>query len=90
MIQTPPPSALMCPVAKFLAAEIGIFEGYVVVYRFIADLHFYCTGGDDENEIILDTVLSAFFEAVAILLRYVTFHLVQLQVFPTAQQFPVI
>ena len=43
----------------------------MVVYRFISDLHFYCTGGDDENEIILASVLSAFFEAVAILLRYV-------------------
>ena len=60
---------LRCLVDKNIAAEIGIFEGQVVVYRFISDLHFYCTGGDDENEIILASVLSAFFEAVAILLR---------------------
>lgn len=50
-------------------AEIGIFDGYIVVYKFVADLHFYVTGGDDENELILATVLQAFFEAVSILLR---------------------
>ncbi|CAI5989325.1 unnamed protein product [Closterium sp. NIES-64] len=57
----------VCPVSR--AAEIGIFEGFIVVYRFIADLHFYVTGGEDENELILSTVLTAFFEAVSHLLR---------------------
>ena len=51
------------------AAEIGIFDGFVVVYRFISDLHFFVTGSEDENELILDSVLEAFFEAVAQLLR---------------------
>ncbi|CAI5990079.1 unnamed protein product [Closterium sp. NIES-64] len=51
------------------STEIGIFEGFIVVYRFIADLHFYVTGGEDENELILSTVLTAFFEAVSHLLR---------------------
>ncbi|GAQ81839.1 intracellular transport protein [Klebsormidium nitens] len=50
-------------------AEIGMFDGYIVVYKFIADLHFYVTGGDDENELILVTVLQAFFDAVSLLLR---------------------
>eukprot|EP00850_Spirogloea_muscicola_P016322 SM000131S26752 [mRNA] locus=s131:294984:296305:+ [translate_table: standard] len=50
-------------------AEIGMFDGFVVVYKFAADLHFYVTGGDEENELILATVLQAFFEAVSILLR---------------------
>ncbi|BBM97468.1 coatomer subunit zeta [Marchantia polymorpha subsp. ruderalis] len=52
-------------------AEIGMFDGYVVVYKFISDLHFYVTGGDDENELILATVLQGFFDAVAILLSNV-------------------
>ena len=52
------------------AAEIGIFDGFVVVYRFISDLHFFVTGSEDENELILDSVLEAFFEAVAQLLRW--------------------
>lgn len=50
-------------------AEIGMFDGYIVVYKFASDLHFYVTGGDDENELILATVLQGFFDAVSLLLR---------------------
>jgi len=50
-------------------AEIGMFEGYIVVYKFISDLHFYVTGGEDENELIVATVLQGFFDAVGLLLR---------------------
>jgi len=50
-------------------AEIGLFDGYIVIYKFISDLHFYVTGGEDENELILATVLQGFFDAVALLLR---------------------
>lgn len=46
-----------------------MFENYIVVYKFIQDLHFFVTGGDDENELILATVLQGFFDAVALLLR---------------------
>ncbi|CAM6127694.1 unnamed protein product [Calypogeia fissa] len=52
-----------------LLAEIGMFDGYITVYKFISDLHFYVTGGDEENELILATVLQGFFDAVGILLR---------------------
>lgn len=52
-------------------AEIGMFDGYVVVFKFTSDLHVYVTGGDDENEIILATVLQGFFDAISILLRLV-------------------
>ncbi|CAM6097510.1 unnamed protein product [Calypogeia fissa] len=52
-----------------LLAEIGMFDGYIVVYKFISDLQFYVTGGDEENELILATVLQGFFDAVGILLR---------------------
>ncbi|URE39435.1 hypothetical protein MUK42_06093 [Musa troglodytarum] len=50
-------------------AEIVMFDGYIVVYKFIQDLHFFVTGGDDENELILATVLQGFFDAVGLLLR---------------------
>ncbi|KAF8388795.1 hypothetical protein HHK36_025475 [Tetracentron sinense] len=50
-------------------AEIAMFENNVVVYKFSQDLHFFVTGGDDENELILATVLQGFFDAVALLLR---------------------
>ncbi|MED6177347.1 Coatomer subunit zeta-2 [Stylosanthes scabra] len=46
-----------------------MFENYIVVYKFVQDLHFFVTGGDDENELILATVLTAFFDSVGTLLR---------------------
>jgi hypothetical protein len=59
------------------AAEIGMFEGYIVVYKFISDLHFYVTGGEDENELIVATVLQGFFDAVGLLLRLVLHSLLE-------------
>ncbi|KAL5705972.1 Coatomer subunit zeta-1 [Ranunculus cassubicifolius] len=50
-------------------AEISMFDSSIVVYKFIQDLHFFVVGGDDENELILSTVLQGFYDAVAILLR---------------------
>lgn len=52
------------------AAEIAMFENNIVIYKFIQDLHFFVTGGDEENELILATVLQGFSDAVALLLRY--------------------
>lgn len=52
------------------SAEIGLYDGYIVVFKFVADLHFYVTGGEDENELILASVLSAFFDATNSLLRF--------------------
>ncbi|KAG2689098.1 hypothetical protein I3760_09G124300 [Carya illinoinensis] len=51
-------------------AEIGMFENNIVVYKFVQDLHFFVTGGEDENELILATVLQGFFDAVGLLLRF--------------------
>ncbi|CAL1376555.1 unnamed protein product [Linum trigynum] len=50
-------------------AEITMFDNYIIVYKFIQDLHFFVTGGDDENELILSAVLQGFFDSVALLLR---------------------
>ncbi|XP_057978492.1 coatomer subunit zeta-2-like [Malania oleifera] len=50
-------------------AEIAMFESSIVVYKFVQDLHFFVTGGDDENELILAAVLQAFSDAVTLLLR---------------------
>ncbi|PQP95509.1 coatomer subunit zeta-2-like [Prunus yedoensis var. nudiflora] len=52
-----------------IEAEIMMFDSNVIIYKFIQDLHFFVTGGDDENELILATVLQGFFDAVALLLR---------------------
>ncbi|XP_008804258.1 coatomer subunit zeta-2 isoform X1 [Phoenix dactylifera] len=48
--------------------EITMFDGYVVVYKFVHDLHFFVTAGDDENELILASVLQGFCDAVGLLL----------------------
>uniref|UniRef100_A0A7N0ZY72 Coatomer subunit zeta n=2 Tax=Kalanchoe fedtschenkoi TaxID=63787 RepID=A0A7N0ZY72_KALFE len=50
-------------------AEITMLENNIIVYKFVQDLHFFVTGGDDENELILATVLNGFFDSVALLLR---------------------
>ncbi|KMZ69797.1 Coatomer subunit zeta-2 [Zostera marina] len=50
-------------------AEISMFDGFVVVYKFVNDLHFFVTAGEEENELILSSVLQGFFDAVALLLR---------------------
>mmetsp|Transcript_330 Transcript_330/g.667 ORF Transcript_330/g.667 Transcript_330/m.667 type:complete len:186 (+) Transcript_330:321-878(+) len=50
-------------------AEIVMFDNYIVVYKYVGDLMFYVTGSQDENELILYTVLQAFYESVSALLR---------------------
>ncbi|KAF5466411.1 hypothetical protein F2P56_016337 [Juglans regia] len=50
-------------------ADISLFENNIVIYKFAQDLHFFVAGGDDENELILATVLQGFFDVVALLLR---------------------
>ncbi|XP_021911422.1 coatomer subunit zeta-2-like [Carica papaya] len=50
-------------------AEIAMFENNIVVYKFVQDLHFFVTGSEDENELILAIVLQGFFDPVGLLLR---------------------
>ncbi|KAL4563598.1 hypothetical protein LXL04_027643 [Taraxacum kok-saghyz] len=50
-------------------SEITMFENNIIIYKFAQDLHFFVTGGDDENELIISTVLQGFFDAVGLLLR---------------------
>jgi coatomer subunit zeta len=52
-----------------LTAEIVMFDGQIVVYKFIQDLHFFVTGGEEDNELILASVLQGFSDAVDLLLR---------------------
>ncbi|CAA7033566.1 unnamed protein product [Microthlaspi erraticum] len=50
-------------------AEITLLDSNIIVYKFAQDLHFFVTGGENENELILSSVLQGFFDAVALLLR---------------------
>lgn len=63
------PASLRLP-----AAEIVMLDNYVMVYKYLGDLMFCVTGSQDENELILFTVLQAFYESVSILLRCVAQH----------------
>jgi len=38
------------------------------VYKFVGDLHFYATADSEENEIVLNLVLTAFAESISLLL----------------------
>ncbi|XP_031557045.1 coatomer subunit zeta-1-like [Actinia tenebrosa] len=50
-------------------AEIIMLEGMTCVYRSSVDLYFYVMGSSNENELILVSVLNAFFDAVSMMLR---------------------
>ncbi|XP_062519353.1 coatomer subunit zeta-1-like [Corticium candelabrum] len=50
-------------------AEIVMFEGVTCVYRSNVDLFFYVIGSSFENELLLVSVLSAFYDSVSQMLR---------------------
>lgn len=68
-----------------------MLEGNVIVYKFIQDLHFFVTGGEDENELILATVLQGFFDAVGLLLRLlhyvIIYFLIEIQIWLVLNNF---
>ena len=49
--------------------DIILYDGHLAVYRHSLDLIFYVLGGPQENELMLHSALSAFMEAVNLLLR---------------------
>ncbi|KAF9222394.1 snare-like protein [Gyrodon lividus] len=49
--------------------DIILFDGHLVVFRHSLDLIFYIIGGPTENEIMLYSALTAFSDAVSLLLR---------------------
>ncbi|KAI9071235.1 hypothetical protein K1719_046798 [Acacia pycnantha] len=52
-----------------ITTNVTLIENNVVIYKFVQDLHFFVTSGDDENMLILTSVLQGFFDAVTYLLR---------------------
>ncbi|ESQ29374.1 hypothetical protein EUTSA_v10023718mg [Eutrema salsugineum] len=49
--------------------EVTALENNIIVYKFAQDLHFFVTGGEEENELVLASVLQGLFDAVNLLLR---------------------
>ncbi|XP_013609901.1 PREDICTED: coatomer subunit zeta-1 [Brassica oleracea var. oleracea] len=49
--------------------EVTALENNIIVYKFVQDLHFFVSGGEEENELVLASVLQGLFDAVNLLLR---------------------
>lgn len=52
-----------------ISADIILYDGRLAVFRHTLDLIFYIIGGATENEIMLYSALTAFSDAVHLLLR---------------------
>lgn len=50
--------------------EVILYDNQVVLYRSNIDIFFYVVGSMEENELILLSMLNAFYDAVSTLLRY--------------------
>jgi len=46
-----------------------MFDNVIVVYKFIGDLMFFVVGDAEDNELVLNIVLTALTEAIGILIR---------------------
>jgi len=49
--------------------DISTVDGYIVIHRFVTDLHMYVVGAKNENPLILDRVLCCLVEVVTTLLN---------------------
>ncbi|RIA86716.1 clathrin adaptor complex small chain-domain-containing protein [Glomus cerebriforme] len=50
--------------------EIILYDNQVVLYRNSIDVFFYVVGSAEENELILSSILSAFYDSISSLLRH--------------------
>ena len=64
------PSDASCRALLWIATgDIILYDGRLAVYKHSLDLIFYLIANQDENELMISTALSAFSDAVHILLR---------------------
>ncbi|TPX30942.1 hypothetical protein SmJEL517_g05585 [Synchytrium microbalum] len=50
-------------------SEIIMFDGHVIVYKNTIDVFIYVVGSPDENELILMSVMQAYYDALGLLLK---------------------
>lgn len=60
-----------CLFLDICIVDVTAMENNIIVYKFVQDLHFFVTGGEEENELVLESVLQGLFDAVNLLLRFV-------------------
>lgn len=53
-----------------LAGDILLYQNHLILYKASIDLTFYVVGPEGENELMLQGVLNAFYDAVSLLLRH--------------------
>jgi len=58
-----------CLVPRRITGDIILYDGRLAVYKHSLDLIFYLIANHDENELMINTALSAFSDAVHMLLR---------------------
>lgn len=51
--------------------DILVIDGYLVIHRFLTDLHLYILGDKNENPLILESVLNCLNESISALLKTV-------------------
>lgn len=52
------------------ADDILLYQGHLVVFKSSIDVTFYVVGPEDENELMLQSALAAYYDAVSLLLRH--------------------
>lgn len=55
--------------AFYDAGDIILYDAHLAVYRHVTDVVIYVMGNSDENELMLNSALSAFCDALQVLLR---------------------
>jgi coatomer subunit zeta len=58
-----------CPYTHHSSGDVIIYDSYLALYRHSLDLIFYVIGPQSENELMLNAVLSAYMDALSMLLR---------------------
>ncbi|OZJ04452.1 hypothetical protein BZG36_02811 [Bifiguratus adelaidae] len=51
-------------------AEIILYDNQIVLYRSSVDVFFYIVGAPEENELMLNSVMTALYDSISILLRH--------------------
>jgi hypothetical protein len=54
-----------------LIGEVIMYDNQIVLYRSNIDIFFYVVASADENELMISSMLNAFYDAVSTLLRLV-------------------
>jgi hypothetical protein len=55
-----------------MQSDIVMMDGFVVCYKMQTDVWFYAVCGTEENEVMVASVVNGYYDALTILLQYVS------------------